>query len=112
MLYATRVLGPVLYLRPVKEFLKWVIGKTIPPGPSKERNQKGFSLIIGEVTNDRQAIRAKLRTPEAYHLTALTSVEIMKHILSSDYQAGFQTPSRVYGPDFILQFPGVEREDL
>lgn len=112
MLYVTRVLGPLLYLRPVKNFLKWVIGKTIPPGPSKERNQKGFSLIIGEATNGRQIVRAKLRTPEAYHLTAQTSIEIMKRILSSDLQAGFQTPSRVYGADFILQFPGVQREDL
>jgi hypothetical protein len=25
---------------------------------------------------------------------------------------GFQTPSLVYGPDFILQFEGAAREDL
>jgi short subunit dehydrogenase-like uncharacterized protein len=64
------------------------------------------------VANEKQSVRAKLRTPEAYHLTALTSVEIMKRILSSDYKAGFQTPSKAYGADFILQFDGVQREDL
>jgi len=102
----------VLYTRPVKNFLKWLIGKVIPPGPSLERNQKGFSLMIGEVTDGKQTARAKLRTPEAYYLTALTSVEIMKRILSSDLKPGFQTPGKAYGPDFILDFPGVERGDL
>jgi short subunit dehydrogenase-like uncharacterized protein len=108
----TRILGPVLYARPVKNFLKWLVGKLIAPGPSSERNRTGFSLIIGEVTDGVQTVRAKLRTPEAYYLTALTSVEIMKRILSSNYRSGFQTPGKVYGEDFILQFPGVEREGL
>jgi short subunit dehydrogenase-like uncharacterized protein len=108
----TRVFGPVLYTRPAKNFLKWLVGKLIAPGPSSERNRTGFSLIIGEVTDGKQTIRAKLRTPEAYRLTALTSVEIMKRILSSHYEAGFQTPGKMYGEDFILQFPGVEREDV
>jgi short subunit dehydrogenase-like uncharacterized protein len=69
-------------------------------------------LLIAEVTDGKRIVRAKLRTPEAYHLTALTSVEVMKRILSSDYKSGFQTPSKVYGADFILQFAGVTREDV
>ena len=68
--------------------------------------------MIGEVTDGKQTLRAKLRTPEAYYLTALTSVEIMKRILAGDFKAGFQTPGRAYGEDFILQFAGVTREDL
>jgi short subunit dehydrogenase-like uncharacterized protein len=112
LMYLTRFVGPLLYTRPVKNFLKWVIGKAMSPGPSSERNRTGLALFIGEVTNGAQTVRAKLRTPEAYHLTALTSVEIMKRILSSGYEAGFQTAGKVYGEDFILQFPGVEREDL
>ncbi len=112
VIYATRVIGPLLYLRLVKELLKWLIGIFLPPGPSHERNEKGFSLIISEVSDGEKTLRAKLRTPEAYRLTAEISVEIMKRILSSDCKPGFQTPSRVYGPDIILQFPGVEREDL
>jgi short subunit dehydrogenase-like uncharacterized protein len=110
-MYLTRFIGPLLYLRPVREFLKWLVGRSMPPGPSQARNQSGFSLIIGEVMDGTKAVRAKLRTPEAYYLTALTSVEIMKRILL-DPVPGFQTPGKVFGPDFILQFPGVEREDL
>jgi short subunit dehydrogenase-like uncharacterized protein len=112
VMYITRLIGPLLYTRPAKELLKGLIGRVIPPGPSRERNQKGFSLIIGEVTDGRQTIRAKLRTPEAYYLTALTSVEIIKRILSGEIKPGFQTPAKAYGEDFIMQFPGVTRENI
>lgn len=111
-LYLSRVIGPLLYMRPMKNFLKWLIGILIPAGPSKEKNKSGFSLMIAEVSDGTKSVRAKLRTPEAYYLTALTSVEIMKRILNSDYKTGFQTPSTAYGADFILQFDGVTREDL
>ena len=108
----TRYFGFLLYTRPVKNFIKWLIGKILVMGPSRKQNENGFSLLIAEVTDGKQTVRAKMRTPEAYYLTALTSVEIMKHILNSDYKAGFQTPSKAYGADFILQFAGVTREDM
>jgi short subunit dehydrogenase-like uncharacterized protein len=108
----TKVAGPLLYSRAARNFIKWLIGIFFAPGPSREKNKTGFSLLIAEVTDGTKTIRAKLRTPEAYYLTALTSVEIMKHILSNDLKPGFQTPSKVYGADFIMQFAGVEREDL
>jgi len=111
-MYLTRLLGPVLQTRVVRNILKWMVGKLIPAGPSSERNQTGFSLMIGEVTDGKRTVRAKQRTPEAYYLTALTSVEIIKRILAGDYTPGFQTAGKAYGEDFILQFAGVEREDL
>lgn len=108
-LYLTRVIGPLLYTRPMKNFLKWLIGVLNPTGPSKEKNETGFGLMIAEVSDGKQTARVKLRIPEAYHLTALMSVEIMKRILNGDFKAGFQTPSKAYGADFILGFNGVER---
>ncbi|HNE04495.1 MAG TPA: hypothetical protein PLT08_08255, partial [Anaerolineales bacterium] len=108
----TKVAGPLLYSRAARNFIKWLIGIFLAPGPSREKNKTGFSLLIAEVTDGTKTVRAKLRTPEAYYLTALTSVEIMKRILSNELKPGFQTPSKMYGADFILQFNGVEREDL
>ncbi|MBK8783444.1 MAG: saccharopine dehydrogenase NADP-binding domain-containing protein [Anaerolineales bacterium] len=108
----TRFIGPLLYTRVAKDLIKWLIGIFFAPGPTRRQNETGFSLLIAEVTDEKQSVRAKLRTPEAYYLTSLTSVEIMKRILSSDFKPGFQTPSKVYGADFILQFDGVQREDL
>ena len=108
----TRFIGPLLYTRVAKDLIKWLIGIFFAPGPTRRQNETGFSLLIAEVTDEKQSVRAKLRTPEAYYLTSLTSVEIMKRILSSDFKPGFQTPSKVYVADFILQFDGVQREDL
>ncbi|MBN8654609.1 MAG: saccharopine dehydrogenase NADP-binding domain-containing protein [Anaerolineae bacterium] len=107
----TKVAGPLFYSRAARNFIKWLIGIFFAPGPSREKNKTGFALLIAEVTDGVKTVRAKLRTPEAYYLTALTSVEIMKRILASDFKPGFQTPSKMYGADFILQFAGVQRED-
>jgi short subunit dehydrogenase-like uncharacterized protein len=104
--------GFLLYSRAARNLIKWLIGKTLPTGPTREQNQKGFSLLIAEARNEKQTARAKLKTPEAYYLTALTAVEIMKRILDGDLKTGFQTPSTAYGADFILGFDGVTREDL
>lgn len=112
MMKFTRVAGSLLYTRAARDFIKWLIGIFFAKGPSRQQNETGFSLMIAEVSDGTNTVRAKLRTPEAYHLTALTSVEIMKRILVDDYKAGFQTPSKAYGTDFILQFDGAQREDL
>jgi len=108
----THFAGALLYTRATRNLIKWFIGKFFAPGPTPEQNKNGFSLLIAEVSDGKQTVRAKLRTPEAYYLTALTSLEIVKRILAGDLKAGFQTPSRVYGADFILQFAGITREDL
>jgi short subunit dehydrogenase-like uncharacterized protein len=110
----SRVTGSLIYSRLVRNLLKWLIGYLIPPGPSRQKNETGFSLMVGEMrdADANQVVRAKLRTPEGYRCTALTTVEIMKRILHGDTKPGFQTPARAYGPEFIMQFAGVEREDI
>jgi len=111
-LYDMRVLGPLLYNRPVKNLLKAMID-LLPPGPSEERRKNKFATLIGEATDqDGGRAASKLHVPEGYTCTALTTVEIMKRILNNEYKVGFQTPSLAYGKDFILQFDGVKREDL
>jgi short subunit dehydrogenase-like uncharacterized protein len=57
-------------------------------------------------------VRSRLRTPEAYAFTAVTGSEIARRVLAGDVEPGFQTPSRVYGSDFVLGFPGVARTDI
>jgi len=117
---AGRLFGPVSYSRPVKNLLKALLN-FLPPGPPLQKREHGLAVILGEVT-DEQGGRAlsKLEMPEAYTLTALTAVEIMKRILAAGastsrtqgFRPGFQTPARAYGPDFILGFPRVTRSDL
>ena len=112
MLRALRVIGPLVYTRPVKWVLKQAL-RLVRTGPTEEQRRNGISLIVGEASNDSGgSVSSRLKTPEGYNLTASTTVEIMQRVLSGDCQPGFQTPSLAYGPDFILGFKGVERVDL
>jgi short subunit dehydrogenase-like uncharacterized protein len=112
LLQALRTLGPLVYTRPAKWLLKQaLLLRRI--GPTEEQRRNGFSLFLGEVSNERgTSVSSRLKTPEGYSLTASTAVEIMRRILSGDLRPGFQTPSLAYGADFILSFEGVERVDL
>jgi short subunit dehydrogenase-like uncharacterized protein len=112
VLRATRRLGWLLRSAPVQRMMKRAIRKG-PPGPTPEQRANGASLLWGRV-EDAAGNRAetRLRTPEGYTLTARTSVEAVRRVLAGDARAGFQTPSRVYGPDWIVQFDGVERDDV
>lgn len=111
-LRAMRVLGPLLYNRPVKGILKWLVDRFVK-GPPEEKRRRASAIFVGEVIaqNGGRAV-SRLITPEGYTCTALTSVEIMKRILKSEWKPGFQTPSLAYGSNFIMQFEGVRREDL
>jgi short subunit dehydrogenase-like uncharacterized protein len=112
LMYDMRTIGPLLYNRVAKTILKAIMN-LYPPGPTEARRMKAFATMIGEVTDDQggRAV-AKLRTREGYTFTAQVTVEIMKRILNNEYKIGFATPSLAYGPDFVLQFEGVTREDI
>jgi short subunit dehydrogenase-like uncharacterized protein len=106
-----RVIGPLLYNKPVKRLLQSFL-RFRPEGPSEAQRTKGFSLIIAEAFDGATIVRSKQRVAEGYHLTSLTAVAIVKRILAEDLKPGFQTPSRAYGADYILEFAGTTREDL
>lgn len=107
-----RLIGPLMYNRPVKNILKSLVNLFVK-GPEEEKRRRASAIFIGEATNQNggRAV-TKLTTPEGYTCTALTTVEIMKHILDGDFKTGFQTPSLAYGSNFITQFNGVKRENL
>jgi short subunit dehydrogenase-like uncharacterized protein len=107
-----RVIGPLLYNRPVKGFLKWMIDLFVK-GPKADGRKNASAIFVGEVIGQKgERAVSKLITPEGYTCTALTTVEIMKRILREEYKPGFQTPSLAYGSNFIMQFEGVRREEL
>jgi short subunit dehydrogenase-like uncharacterized protein len=110
-LKAMRVIGPLLYNKPVKRLLQWLL-RFQPEGPSEVQRTKGFSLMIAEASDGVTTVRTKQRVAEGYQLTMLTATAIAKRILSEDLKPGFQTPSSVYGADTILEFAGSTREDL
>lgn len=105
-------LGGVFRLGIVQSLIRSQIAR-MPPGPSAEQRDKGFAMMVAEVVDSgRNVFAARLVTPEPYKFTAETSLKIVEEILGGNFKPGFQTPSLVYGPDFILQFDGVIREDI
>ena len=112
MMKISRSLGWLLGSSAVQRFLKKRI-QNQPPGPSERERERGASFVWGEVKDDFGNVAvSRLRGPEGYKLTALTALQIMQHVLAGEFSAGFQTPSKAYGADLILEIEGIERTDL
>ena len=80
-------------------------------GAGRSRARQEIELAMGEAEDDAgNCASSRLRT-QGYMLMALTAVAIARKVLAGFTPAGFQTPSRAYGPDFILEFEGVVRSD-
>ncbi|MGH9943515.1 MAG: saccharopine dehydrogenase family protein [Pyrinomonadaceae bacterium] len=111
MMVLSRKLGWLLGSPAVQALLKSRI-RTGPPGPSDEERARGKSLVWGEVEDDAgQRKTSRQSGPEGYTLTALTALAVVERVLDGQSPAGFQTPSRAYGADFVLEVDGVVRED-
>jgi short subunit dehydrogenase-like uncharacterized protein len=111
-LRGTRLLRPVLKSGPVQAALKAAIQRQ-PPGPTAEQRARGRNLLWGEVRDPAGQRRvARLSTPEAYTLTVLSALAIVEKALAGQVTPGFQTPSQAYGPDLVMELPGVTREDI
>jgi short subunit dehydrogenase-like uncharacterized protein len=106
--FARRIVGTSF----VQSLLKALIAR-MPEGPSDEVLRTGRRVLVGVVTNARgESARARVTTGQGNVLTAQAGVEIAQRVIAGEAKPGFQTPSLVYGPDFILQFEGASREEL
>ncbi len=106
----SRYLGWLLATAPAQRILKARIDRG-PEGPSAEARAAGRAIIMAEAEDEAgNRAAARLRTPEGYTLTADTALLIAGKVLAGQLTAGFQTPSRVYGPDLVLEAEGVTRE--
>ncbi|HUF27733.1 MAG TPA: saccharopine dehydrogenase NADP-binding domain-containing protein [Gemmatimonadaceae bacterium] len=109
---ASRWLGPLLRSGAVRRTLAARV-RSGPPGPGEAARERGSSRLWGEaVAADGLRVEARLRGPSGYVLTAQTAVHLAAKALGGQAPAGFQTPSRAYGADVILEIPGVTRTDV
>jgi hypothetical protein len=42
----------------------------------------------------------------------MSAFDAAQRVAAGEVGAGFQTPSSAFGPDYILSFDGVSRDDL
>ena len=108
----SRYMGWLIGSGPVQAMLKRQIAAG-PAGPSDDERRRGRSNLWAEAKNrSGKPIHTRMSTPEGYTLTAMTAWDIAKRCVNGAARAGFQTPSRVFGPDYVLGFEGVTRDDL
>lgn len=108
----TRPLAPLLATGAVRGWLTRRV-QAGPPGPTAAERARGASVVVGEVEDPRGGrAAARLRGPEGYAFTVLTALRALERVLSEAPRAGFATPSRAFGADFVLEIPGVARQPL
>ena len=103
-------LHPLFRLSAVRSFAK----RGMKGGSTAEERARTRVSVWGEVQDDqeRKAV-SRLHGPEAGVVwTANAALAVVQKVLANDIKPGFQTPSSVYGPDFVLGGEGVTREDL
>lgn len=83
-------------------------------GSTPEQQAQTRTHVWGEVEDSHgRKARARLHGPEPGVVwTALTALAAVQKVLAGVAVAGFQTPSLVFGADFVLECEGVIREDL
>ncbi|CAN5641200.1 saccharopine dehydrogenase NADP-binding domain-containing protein [soil metagenome] len=109
---ATRNLGWLLRNRRVKSLQRRLL-RARAPGPADDELGFGESRIWGHVEDDDgNAATAALSGPNGYLLTAHASLIVLRRVLAGEAPPGFQTPSRAYGADLVLEVPGTKRFDI
>jgi short subunit dehydrogenase-like uncharacterized protein len=112
MTRASRLFGWLLASGPAQGLLKSLIDRQ-PEGPSPEQLETAGSVVLAEAEGaDGRVARSRLETPNGYKITYLAAVEIARRVLEGETKLGYQTPSRAYGADFVLELPGCRRTDL
>ncbi len=108
---ASRIAEPLRY-KPIQDLVA-LQTRIWPEGPSERQRDNARRTIVAEAEDSyRRGKRARLHTPDGYSFTPLSALAIAQRALAGDSPAGFQTPAGAYGPDFILDLPGVRREDV
>jgi short subunit dehydrogenase-like uncharacterized protein len=96
----------------MRNYIKKKINKR-PAGPNDEQRSKAISLIWGQVTNaSGKTETMRLKGPEGYTLTMVSSLLITQKILNGNFIPGYQTPARAYGQNLVMEIPGVSIVDI
>ena len=112
MLAAGRTLGPLLQMPLAQTWLR-AHAELFPEGPTPTERASLTCVVVAEAgTTDGRKVASRLKTPEAYTFSGESAAAVAQLAVDGNIEVGFQTPARVYGADFVMQFAGVIREDL
>jgi short subunit dehydrogenase-like uncharacterized protein len=106
------IVGPLLK-NPWARFLTDTASDVMFTGPSEdqEENERGCVVVEAEDRCGRVAM-SRIQFPESYSFTAKICAVTVDRIRKGRWASGFQTPSRVFGADYIRQFDDVVIEEI
>ena len=111
MFRLSRHVGPLVSASAAAPWLQRATA--ILPEPTAGQRAPGERLAVAEARDGRgRRARARLRTPDAYAFTASSAAAVIDRVLRGERAAGFQSPARLLGADFVLSLAGVVRDDL
>ncbi|HKQ23100.1 MAG TPA: saccharopine dehydrogenase NADP-binding domain-containing protein [Burkholderiales bacterium] len=96
-----------LGLAPMQAFMKAQIARRVK-GPTDEQRARDEMYVYGEawdVAGHKVALR--LRTREAYTLTAESGVKATQKVVEGHLAPGAYTPSMAFGADYVLELEGT-----
>jgi len=103
-----RPLLPILQKRWAQGLLRRLVDRFVR-GPSDRQEQAGRGSFWGRVRDpEGRTVSATLETPAGYILTVLTALASLEKVLEGAAPTGFATPSKAFGPEFILTIPGTD----
>jgi short subunit dehydrogenase-like uncharacterized protein len=102
-------LGWLLRRRAVQSFLKSRAAKRAP-GPDAATRAETPVHVWGEAEDAAgRRITGRLTTPNGYTVTQDAAVAIAERLLGGGLSAGFTTPARLMGSDFVTKLPGASQ---
>jgi len=109
---ANQYWGWLLAAPPVQAVLKAQM-QWIARDPSPRERSAGWGILAAEARDSHgRCARSRLHTGDVYRFTAVSAVAVAERCIAGEWKAGFQTPSLVYGADFILSLDGAVRIDI
>jgi short subunit dehydrogenase-like uncharacterized protein len=97
----------LLKLAPVQAVLKALITMCVK-GPSDAQRERDEVYVYGEVRDDAgHKVAMRLRTREAYTLTAESGVKSTLKVLDGRLAPGAYTPAMAFGADYVLELEGT-----
>ncbi|MGH7618052.1 MAG: saccharopine dehydrogenase family protein [Gemmatimonadaceae bacterium] len=104
------------YLKPLFKpaVIRRLLQRTVTRGATPDERARTTAHVWGRVEDDAGGSAvSRLHGPEAtVEWTARAALAGVRRVLAGDAPAGYKTPAGAYGADFVMEVPGVAREDV
>ena len=79
------------------------LGRLTPEAPTGAARQKAGYVMVAEALDAwRRPRRMRMHTFDGYTTSVITAAAAVRRVLAGEVKPGFQTPSTLFGAEFIL----------